>query len=416
MKLILVLVLGSILYQHYPLSAQDWLQWGGPCGDFNIQASGLAEEWPEEGPRQLWKRSLGEGYSSILHKDGKLYTMYGLEDQEVVVSLDAKTGSTIWEYSYPRKFWSDMRMGFGWGPNATPLIMDNKIITAGIAGDIHCLNLNTGKLLWKHDLTKEYGRRERVEEYGYSMSPLRYKNTVIVHVGGDDHGLVAFNPNDGSVIWESDPDGVSYAQASIIKLAGQDQFIYFSPEGVNGLDPVNGKKLWHHTIPISNGNNLTPIVQCDQEHIFVSSQFDNGGGRLLRVTNQGDKMKVKEIWFNSALQSSCWTHFRIGDYIYGSAGSHAISNFNAFEWRTGKIVWSHRKLMMAQCLYADDKVIMQSQRGTLALAKVTPENFDVLCYIRVLSKPAWTLPTLVGTKLFMRDRKNILAVELSNTP
>lgn len=251
-----------------------------------------------------------------------------------------------------------------------------------------------------------------MEEYGYSASPIPYKNMVIVHVGGDDHSLVAYNPEDGSIIWEAGPGGVSYAQATIIKLAGQDQFIYFSPEGVNGLDPVTGKLLWHHTIPIDNGNHLTPIVQCDEDHIFVSSQFDTGGGRLLKISRVEQKMEAEELWFETNLRGSCWTLFRIGDYIYGSAGSHSSSKFTAFEWRTGKIAWEHRMFTMAQCLYADNKAIFLDQKGFLTIAKVSPESFDILSSVKMTDQVSWTLPTLIGTKLYLRDRKSILALEL----
>src|SRR5512134_420217 len=112
-----------------PVSAQDWLQWAGPNGDFTVNVEGLAEQWPEDGPKQLWKRPLGDGYSSILYRDGRLYTMYRREGGEVVVALDAASGKTIWEHSYPRTVWPDMTPNFGLGPNATPLILGERIVS-----------------------------------------------------------------------------------------------------------------------------------------------------------------------------------------------------------------------------------------------------------------------------------------------
>jgi hypothetical protein len=35
-----------------PAMADDWLQWGGPNGDFTVEAKGLAEKWPTTGPKQ----------------------------------------------------------------------------------------------------------------------------------------------------------------------------------------------------------------------------------------------------------------------------------------------------------------------------------------------------------------------------
>ena len=73
----------------------DWTQWGGPNGDFTVSAKELLDTWPAGGPRRLWKRPLGEGYASILYKEGKLYTSYSTPKEEVVISLDAATGKTV---------------------------------------------------------------------------------------------------------------------------------------------------------------------------------------------------------------------------------------------------------------------------------------------------------------------------------
>ena len=392
--------------------AQNWLQWGGPNGDFTVEAGDLADQWPAEGPIHLWKRPLGEGYSSILYMDGRLYTMYSEEKTEIVISLDAATGRTVWEHKYERELWEDMRIQFGNGPNASPIITGRRIITIGIAGHVRCLDLLSGKLIWARHLPSEFGRRERMEEYGYSGSPIRYEEMIILHVGGDDHAVIAIDPQDGSDIWRSAPGGVSYAQSSIIRIAGRDQYVYFSPDGINGLDPVDGRLLWHFVIPVDNGNHLTPVVQCDENHIFVSSQFDSGGGRLLRIKDENGRMEVKQLWFDSELQASCWTNVRFGDYIYGSAGGHNYSLLTAFEWRTGEVAWEQRGHRMAQCLLTGERLIYLDEKGKLLIAEFSPEALNILDKAQVASAISWTLPTLISTKLYIRDRKNIMALEL----
>src|SRR5687768_5422033 len=76
-----------------------WPQWGGPRRNFMVDAKGLAPAWPENGPKRLWSRELGEGHSSIIADGSRLYTMFSRGDQEFVVALDAATGKTIWEKS-----------------------------------------------------------------------------------------------------------------------------------------------------------------------------------------------------------------------------------------------------------------------------------------------------------------------------
>lgn len=392
--------------------AEDWLQWGGPRGDFTVEAGKLAEIWPEGGPKQLWKRPLGDGYSAILFDDGRVYTMYSEGDEEVVVSLDAASGGTVWEQRTSREFWPDMTQQFGPGPNATPLIVGDRIFTVGISGQLQCLDLATGKSIWKHDLPGEFGRKKRVEEYGYSASPLEYQGRIIVQVGGDDFAVIAFDPKEGSVVWKCGPGGVSYAGATITKLAGVDQYIYFEPEGVVGLDPSTGKTLWKSPIEFNNGNHLTPIVKCDDEHLWAGSQFLTGGGRLLRIVSEGGAVRAEEVWFERKLRASHWTLIRLGDFIYGSIGDNGASFLSAFEWKTGKTAWRQRGFHKAQSLYADGKLLFLDENGQLALAKVSPEGLKVLASAQVTEPVSWTIPTLVGTKLYVRDRKNILALDL----
>ncbi len=399
-----------------PVSGGDWLQWGGPNGDFTVDAAGLSEKWPADGPKTLWNRPLGDGYSAILCNDDTLFTAYRDGEEGVVVSLSAATGETNWEHRYSREPWPEMNPSFGTGPNATPLIVGDRIVSVSIDGHLRCLDLASGKLLWEHDLPAKFGRRKRLEEYGYSNSPLHYQGTVVVEVGGDEHAVIAVRPGDGSIVWKSAPGGVSYAQARLTTLAGRDHYVYFSPEEVIGLDPATGRKLWSFVLPEINGNHLTPVVKCDESHLWVTTQFPSGGSRLLELGGSGGMLEAKRLWFEPKLRGSCWTSIRVGDYIYGSAGGHDRSLMAAFNWRTGDIAWRRRGFHMAQCLYADGKLLFLDQEGQLAIARVSPEDLEVLDTAKVTERVSWTLPTLVSTTLYVRDRKHIMALDLSQGP
>jgi hypothetical protein len=85
----------------------------------------------------------------------------------------------------------------------------------------------------------------------------------------------------------------------------------------------------------------------------------------------------------------------------------------AVELKTGKIMWQERGFAKAQLLYADGKLILADEDGTLALCRATPEKFEVLSKVSVLENIAWTPPTLVGTRLYLRDRKTIVAFDLA---
>src|SRR3982750_3513473 len=124
-----------------------WRQWGGPHRNFQTEASGLKDSWPASGPRIVWKRPLGEGYSSPSVENGVLYTMYGRPGEEGVLAASTETGKPLWERSNPMTFHSDAPAQ-GNGPYATPLVIGDRVVTAGVAGRLQCFEKKTGKLLW----------------------------------------------------------------------------------------------------------------------------------------------------------------------------------------------------------------------------------------------------------------------------
>src|SRR5262247_3873329 len=196
------LCLGLMLGSSGVASAQtaSWPQWGGPQRNFMVEAKGLAESWPAGGPKRLWSRPLGEGHSSIIVEADRLYTMYSKGGQEFVVALDRATGKTIWEKGYAAPT-TGLKLFTERGPHATPLIAGDLLITVGVTSKLHALEKQTGKVDWSHDLWREFGGT--VKDRGYSCSPLAYKNTVIVAVGGAGQSLIAFDQKTGAVVWKN---------------------------------------------------------------------------------------------------------------------------------------------------------------------------------------------------------------------
>jgi outer membrane protein assembly factor BamB len=236
----------------------DWAQWGGPARNFKSAVTGLATSWPEGGPRKLWSRVLGDGYSSIAMQGGRLFTMYRKGAQDIVVALDAATGKTIWEYAYDAPFWKEQDMSNGPGPHATPLVVGEYVFTTGATGKLHCLNKQTGKLVWAHDLFREFNGTVRPN--GYSCSPLAYQNTVIVMVGGAGNALMAFNQKDGTVVWKKHDFKNSTSSPLLINVDGHEQLVAFLYGEIVGLDPANGALLWQHPHQTDYGVGL-PIAK-----------------------------------------------------------------------------------------------------------------------------------------------------------
>ncbi len=388
--------------------AGQWSQWGGPNQDFKVASKGLAETWPDTGPRQLWSRDLGEGYSGMVVVRGRVFTMYRDGEQEVVVALRAKDGETIWEHRYDAPIGEKHVNEFGRGPRSTPLVDGNRVVTIGIAGIMHCLSGKTGKVLWKKDLWQEC--KGTWLNHGYASSPLAYKDNLIVMVGGKGHGLMAFNSKTGKLAWKRLDFDNSYSTPKLIKVDKEDHLLCFMAKELVGVNPNNGKLKWRFEHGNRWGQNITLPVWADDGYLFLSSV--EAGSRALKLTKKGKRYSVEELWNEQKIQIYHSQAIRLGDYVFGSSGMRGSGIFAAINVKNGQIAWRERGFAKATCLYADEKFIVLDEDGKLGLVKATPEEFKIICQTQLLDKVSWTVPTLVDKTLFVRDKKRIMAVDL----
>ena len=402
----LLLLTGSFIEAR---AQSDWLQWGGPNRDFTVKSKGLAATWPAAGPRQLWSRPLGQGHSAVIASGNTLYTMYSQGEQEFVIALAADTGKTIWEHRYESPH-AGLALEYGAGPHSTPLLVGDLLFTVGSRGQVFALDKKTGKVAWSHDMWKEYAGTKMGR--GYSCSPVAYKNTVIFTLGGQGQTLIAFNQKDGTVAWKNQTLDMSPSSPIIINVDGQDQLIAFLGKVVAGIDPNNGNLLWSHPHVTEWGLNISMPVWGSDNLLFISSAY-SGGSRVLRLKQQGGKTTAEELWAHKRMRVHHGTIVRIGDYVYGSSGDFGPSFFAAVNVKTGEMPYQDRTFPKTNFVLADGKFIILDEDGNLALATASPTELKVISKVSVMKNLAWTVPTLVGTKLYLRDRRTIAALDLS---
>jgi outer membrane protein assembly factor BamB len=387
-----------------------WTQWGGPNRNFQTDASGLKDTWPATGPRVVWKRALGEGYSAPVVENGIVYTMYGKPREEVVIALNAENGATLWEQRNPMTFESDAAREMGNGPYTSPLIAGDRLITTGVAGRLQCFDKKSGKVLWTQELWTTHGGTRTM--YGYSSSPIAFRDTVIVPVGGAGKSLMAFRQADGSVAWGKNDFGNVYSSPIQINVGGLEQLAVVMDGAVIAVNPHNGDLQWQ--VPFKADYSIavaTPVWGPDNL-MFVSAEY-NAGAKVIELQRSGNSTTAKELWNSNRLRLHHGNAMRIGDAIYfssGGKGTQAI--LSAVEARTGKIYWQERSIEKATFVWADKKLITLDQDGALMIAYPTPQGFKIAAKAPLLSKIAWTPPVLVGTRLYIRDRKDMMAVDL----
>ncbi len=387
-----------------------WLGWGGPHRNFQTEAK-LPDSWPPAGPKIVWRRPLGEGYSSIVVESGVLYTMYRTGATETAIAANANTGKTIWEYSYGAPFHSEATER-GDGPRATPAIAGDRIFTAGASGKLHCLDKKTGKVLWSHDLWDSKFNGSRLI-YGYASSPLVYRDTIILPVGGTGQAMMSFRQSDGSMVWKKGDAGNAYSSPMLINVGGLEQVVLLMRQHVVAFNPVNGDVQWSREHKADYGLNVfTPLWGTD--NVLVVSASYNAGTTAFQLSRSGNRANVEQLWHSNRFYVKHVNVQRIGDVLYASSGDSGPTPLTAVEIKTGKILWQQRGYQRANMVYADGKVIILDEDGNLSLATLSPQGIKVLSTApSLLKNNAWTPPTLVGSRLYVRDRREMVGLDLA---
>jgi len=390
--------------------AVPWTQWGGPNRNFQTEASGLKDTWPASGPRVVWKRQLGEGYSSPAVENGVLYTLYGKGRTEVVTAADAETGNTVWEHSTPMTFDSDAAREMGNGPYSTPLIVGDRLFTTGVAGRLQCLDKKTGKLLWTQELWSSHQGSRMM--YGYASSPIAFRDTVIVPVGGRGKCVMAFQQADGKVAWSKNDYGNVYSSPILINVGGLEQLAVLMDGAMLAVNPHNGDLQWQVPFKADYSIAIATPVWGPDNLLFVSAEY-NGGAKVIELQRNGQQTTAKELWSSNRLRLHHGNAIRIGDTLYfSSGGKFTTAILSAVEVRSGKIHWQERSIEKATFVWADQKLITLDQDGTLMIAHPSPQGFKIAAKAPLLSRLSWTPPVLVGTRLYIRDRRTMMAVDL----
>src|SRR6185436_10738173 len=87
----------SFLILAHSTQAEDWPQWRGPNRDGISKETEFQTTWPASGPKKLWEKEVGIGYSSMSASKGQLYTMGNVAETDNVYCFDAETGKVLWK-------------------------------------------------------------------------------------------------------------------------------------------------------------------------------------------------------------------------------------------------------------------------------------------------------------------------------
>lgn len=397
------LVLAPVLFA----AGADWPQFLGPTRDGVSPETGLLASWPAKGPRLVWERDVGEGFSGPVVVGDALVLFHRGGADEAVECLDAATGKGRWKYAYASGY-SD-RFGKGDGPRATPVVADGRIFALGAAGHLHCVDLKDGKKLWAHALAEEY--RPRPGFFGVGSSPLVEGGRLLVNVGARGAGIVAFDAATGKELWKATDQEASYASPIAATIDGVRHAIFFTREGILSLDPATGavrfSKRWRSRLDASV-NAATPLVSGDL--VFVTASYGTGA-LLLRCKKDG----VEEVWKGDDVLSSQFVTPVVRDgFLYGCDGRQDTGTvaLRCLDLKSGKVRWSKESFGCASAILAEGRLILLTDEGDLVLADATPDGYREISRATILTGPVRAHPALASGRLYARDNKRLACWDL----
>jgi outer membrane protein assembly factor BamB len=397
----------------------DWPQWRGPNRDGISQDKGLLTEWPEDGPKIAWQiDTIGDGYATLSIVDGRIFTQGNVDGEGRIICLKESDGSVIWSVHPPGQT-KVYKHGRGDGARGAVTVDKKFVYAEGGAGDVTCLNTETGEVVWTKHLTDDLGGS--VPNWGFSESPTIDGNNVIVTPGGKEGTVVALNKMTGDVVWRSAGvgDKAHYCTPVIAESHGVRQVITFtggvgskrSPEAparVVGLDAETGDLLWSYEKSANRTANVsTPLVHNNA--VFSASAYGTGGG-LVRLTKSNEGFVAEPAYFESRIQNHHGGMVLVDGFIYGTgSGSLICMNFE-----TGEIVWQDRSAGKGAVTYADGHIYLYGEKNKVALVEANPKEYVEKGFFEVDKGdfPTWAHPVVANGRLYLRDMKKITAYDI----
>jgi outer membrane protein assembly factor BamB len=377
--------------------AHDWPQFFGPQRNGVYTGPPLSTKWTAGGPRTVWQKPIGVGFAGPVVAGDTLILFHRVRDEEVVDALDARTGTARWHVAYPTKYRDDF--GFDEGPRAAPVVARNRVVTFGAEGQLHSIDLATGKPVWNVDTKTRFNVRKGF--FGAAGSPIVEDGRVIANVGGDNAGIVAFNADTGAVLWTATSDEASYSSGVTATFGGKRAALFFTRAGLVALDPASGtvrfRKSWRSRSQASV-NAASPVVVDNL--IFISATYDTGAA-LLRVADD----KLTDVWSSDEAMSNHYaTSVVRNGVLYGFHGRQEFNpSLRAIDLMTGKVRWSEDRFHAGTVLLAGDVLVVVRETGELILAEASPQAFRPLARATILPPTLRAYPALADGFLYVRN-------------
>jgi outer membrane protein assembly factor BamB len=396
--------------------SSDWRSFLGPSHNGVSPETKLSRKLP---PPQVWEFTKGTGYVSPAVAGERLVFAHRVGNEEIIECLHPETGARRWRFQYPTAF--EDRYGYNNGPRSSPVIDGARVYMLGAEGKLHCLDLASGKLVWKRDLNTEY--KVRQDFFGTASTPLVEGQLLIINVGAPGGPTVAgFDKTTGREVWRAGKEwGPSYASPVPAVVHGKRRvFVFAGGEstppagGLMSIDPSTGRVDF--TFPwrsrsFESVNASCPVVFDNK--VFISASYRTGGA-LLEVRPD---FTHRVVWTTQEFALHFNTPIYRDGYLYGFDGrNEPDASLACVDAATGKVVWREtpewpekiatREQLMGtyrgSLLAVDGSFLCLGEFGHLLWMDLTPKGYNEISRAWLFAaRESWALPVLSRGLLYV---------------
>ncbi len=432
----------------------DWPYFLGPTRDGKSRETGLVTPWPEGGPRIVWQKEIGTGYGIGSISRGRYVHFDRWDDMARVTCLHAETGEELWRFEYPTDY-EDL-LNYNNGPRCSPVIDGDRLYVYGVEGDLHCLKLVDGELLWKVETAKKFGVVQNF--FGVGSTPVVSGDLLICMVGGsppgspglyesggkvtgNGTGIVAFDKQTGEVKYQITDELASYAAPQLATIGGRPWCFAFCRGGLVGFRPQTGQVDFHYpwrSRMLESVNASVPVVVGNE--VFLSETYEIGSSMLAVRPGGYDVVWKDDPTVRAKAMKTHWnTAIHHEGYLYGCSGRNTPdADLRCVEWKTGKVMWVEQQPARirerSSLLYVDGHFICLGEYGSLRMFKANPEKYDEVSQVMLtrddpdprrqavfgpqplLKYPAWAAPILAHGLLYVRGDDRLVCLDLIPAP
>ena len=309
--------------------------------------------------------------------------------------LNTADGSEVWRLEYE----ADRELDYSNSPRATPVIHEGLVYLHGALGDLHCVQLDTGAVVWRTNFYREYGGK--LLAWGSSSPPLIVGNKLIINPGVPDASVVALDRKTGKLIWKTPGHAAAYSAFVFGELGGRWQIIGYDSASLGGWDPSTGKRLWQH-VPNEGAdfNVTTPLIHEGQ----VLLATENNATRLHRLLKNG-LLDDKPVMVNASLAPDTCSPVIVADRVFATA----YGEMYCLDLKDNlKTVWLAEDDMFydhSNVIGGRGRVMVWTQSGDLLLLDAAANEFKPLRRLRPFGDgkvDSMSHPAIVGNRLYLR--------------